>query len=73
MVRLQCLHKALATPAPWLSSPSVQWPLFSVFAVYFAGFAHPIPCSISPSGPYVLYWVRRTYRSGVDPSLCCWR
>ena len=38
MVRLQCLHKALATPALWLSLPSVQWPLSGGFAVYLAGF-----------------------------------
>ena len=73
MVRLQCPHKALAAAAPRLSSPSVQWPLFGGFAAYFAGFAHPIPCSISPSGPYGLYWVRRTYRSGSTPCPCCWR
>ena len=41
MVRLQCPHKALAAPAPRLSSPSVQWSLSGSITVHLVGFAHP--------------------------------
>ena len=34
MVRVQCLHRALAAPAPRLPSPSVPWPLSGGFTVW---------------------------------------
>ena len=40
MVRLQCPHKALAAPAPWLSLPSVQRPLSGCCSKYCVSLAH---------------------------------
>ena len=71
-VRLQCLHWALAAPAPRLSSPSVRQAVARrTHSLSRDRMFSPRSCCCYTYGRSGLYWVMRTYWSEVTPSPCC--